>query len=68
MRYEDEVKGKAKQIKGTAKANVGRLLKDRDLESSGEVDRATARAQEKLGRGKRKVGEAIRDLGEKVAS
>ena len=68
MRYEDEVKGKAKQIKGTAKANVGRLVKDRDLESSGEVDRATGRAQEKLGRGKRKVGEAIRDLGEKVAS
>ena len=67
MRYEDEVKGKAKQIKGTAKANVGRLVKDRDLESSGEADRATGRTQEKLGKAKRKIGEAIEDLGEKVA-
>jgi len=67
MRYEDEVKGKAKQIKGTAKANFGKLLKDRDLESSGQADRATGRTQEKLGRAKRNIGEAMKDLGEKVA-
>ena len=40
MRYEDEVKGKAKQIKGTAKAELGKLTNDRDLESSGQADRA----------------------------
>jgi uncharacterized protein YjbJ (UPF0337 family) len=68
MRYEDEVKGKAKQVKGTAKANVGKLVNDRDLVSSGEADRAAGRTQEKLGKAKRKIGEAIEDLGEKVAS
>ena len=67
MRYEDEVKGKAKQIRGTAKANLGKLLKDRALESSGLADRDTGRMQEKLGRAKRNIGEAIQDLGEKVA-
>jgi len=67
MRYEDEVKGKAKQIRGTAKANVGKLLKDRDLESSGQADRDTGRTQEKLGRAKRNIGKTIQDLGEKVA-
>jgi len=67
MRYEDEVKGEAKQIKGTAKANVGEVLNDRDLESSGQADRATVRTHEKLGRAKRKIGEAMEDLGEKVA-
>jgi uncharacterized protein YjbJ (UPF0337 family) len=68
MRYENEAKGKAKQVKGTAKANVGKLVNDRDLEASGEADRAAGRTQEKLGKAKRKIGEAIEDLGDKIAS
>jgi len=68
MRYEDEIKGKAQQVKGTAKEKVGKLVNDPDLQSSGEVDRATGRTQEKLGKAKRKIGEAIEDLGEKIAS
>jgi len=68
MRYENEIKGKAKQVKGTAKAELGKLTGDRDLESSGDADRVEGRVQEKLGKAKRKVGEAIEDIGGKIAS
>ena len=68
MRYENEVKGKAKQVKGTAKAELGKLVDDRDLESSGHADRVEGRVQEKLGRAKRKIGEAVENLGDEIAS
>jgi len=68
MRYEDELKGKAKQVKGTAKAGLGKLTNDRELEDSGRADRAEGQVQEKFGKAKRKIGDAIEDLGEKIAS
>jgi len=68
MRYEDEIKGKAKQVKGTAKAELGKLTNDSDLESSGHGDRFQGRVQEKVGKAKRKVGEALEDLGGEIAS
>ena len=68
MRYEDEIKGKAKQVKGTAKAELGKLTNDPDLQSSGRADRVEGHVQEKLGKAKRKVGEAIEDLGGEIAS
>ncbi len=68
MRYEHEIKGKAKQVKGTAKAELGKLTNDRDLEQSGQADRAEGRVQETFGKAKRKVGEAIEDLGGEIAS
>jgi uncharacterized protein YjbJ (UPF0337 family) len=68
MRYENEIKGKAKQVKGTAKAELGKLTNDRDLESSGEADRAEGHVQETFGKAKRKIGEAIEDLGGEIAS
>ena len=68
MRYENEIKGKAKQVKGTAKAELGKFIDDGDLESSGEADRAEGRVQEKFGKAKRKIGEAIEDLGGNIAS
>jgi len=39
MRYENEIKGKAKQMKGTAKTELGKLVADRDLETSGRIER-----------------------------
>jgi uncharacterized protein YjbJ (UPF0337 family) len=68
MRYENEIEGKAKQVKGTAKTELGKLVDDRDLESSGRADRVEGRVQEKLGKAKRKVGEAVEDLGNEIAS
>ena len=68
MRYEDEVKGKGKQVKGAVKEELGKLTGDRDLENSGTADRAKGDVQEGYGKAKRKIGEAVEDLGDRIAS
>ena len=68
MRYEDEVKGKGKQVAGAAKVHLGKLAGDRDLQARGEQERLEGRVQNKVGKARRKVGEAIEDLGDKIAS
>lgn len=68
MKYEDEVKGKGKQVKGAVKEELGKLTGDRKLEDSGKVDRVEGDAQEGFGKTKRKIGEAVEDLGERIAS
>jgi len=68
MRYEDEVKGKGKQVIGKAKEHLGKVAGDRDLEESGKADRFEGSVQETVGKTRRKVGEAIEDLGDRIAS
>jgi uncharacterized protein YjbJ (UPF0337 family) len=68
MRYEDEVKGKGKQVAGRMKEGVGRLAGDRDLEDRGKQERFEGNVQEKAGKVRRKVGEALEDLGDRIAS
>jgi uncharacterized protein YjbJ (UPF0337 family) len=68
MRYEDEIKGKGKQVKGAVKEKLGKATGDRDLEDRGTADRAEGRVQEGFGKTKRKIGEAVEDLGERIAS
>ena len=68
MRYGDEVKGKGKQIAGTAKEHLGKLTGDRDLQERGEQERFAGKVQNKVGKARRKVGEAIEDLGDRIAS
>ena len=67
MRYEDELKGKGKQITGTAKEKLGKLTDNRDLEDEGVADRVEGDVQEKFGKAKRKIGEAVEDLGDRIA-
>ena len=67
MRYEDELKGKGKQIEGAAKENLGKLAGNRDLQDRGSAERGEGKVQEKVGKAKRKVGEVIEDLGHKIA-
>jgi len=62
----DEVKGKADQAKGRVKEAVGDLKNDQQLHDEGVADEAAGRVQESFGKGKRKVGEAIEDLGKDV--
>jgi uncharacterized protein YjbJ (UPF0337 family) len=62
----DEVKGKYDQAKGEAKETVGRAINDRDLEDEGRGDQAGGKVREGFGTARRKVGEAIEDLGESV--
>ena len=67
MKYEDEIKGKGKQVKGAAKEKLGRVAGNRDLEDEGRGDRFEGKVQEKLGKARRRVGEAIADAGKKIS-
>jgi uncharacterized protein YjbJ (UPF0337 family) len=68
MRYEDELKGKGKQITGAVKEELGKLAGNRDLEEKGSQERIEGKVEEKVGKVRRKVGEAVEDLGERFAS
>jgi uncharacterized protein YjbJ (UPF0337 family) len=62
----DEVKGKTDQLKGKIKQATGDLTDDEQLHDEGVKDEAAGKVQEGFGRGRRKLGEAIEDIGEKV--
>lgn len=62
----DELEGKAKEIKGRVKQGIGDLTDDENLRDEGVADEAEGDVQEGFGRGRRKVGEAIEELGEKI--
>jgi uncharacterized protein YjbJ (UPF0337 family) len=62
----DEIDGKAEQIKGKMKQAAGDLTDDEQLHDEGVADEAAGNVQEGFGRGRRKVGEAIEDIGEKL--
>jgi uncharacterized protein YjbJ (UPF0337 family) len=62
----DELDGKAEQLKGKFKQAAGDLADDQRLHDEGVADEAAGEVQEGFGRGRRKVGEAIEDLGEKL--
>jgi uncharacterized protein YjbJ (UPF0337 family) len=63
----DELEGKYDQAKGSVKETVGRAVNDRDLEAEGDADRAGGKVQEGFGKVKRKVGEAVEDLGDAIS-
>ncbi|HEY0544025.1 MAG TPA: CsbD family protein [Pyrinomonadaceae bacterium] len=62
----DEIEGKWDQAKGAVKENVGRAVDDRDMEAEGQADRAGGNIQEGFGTAKRKVGEAVEDIGDAI--
>jgi uncharacterized protein YjbJ (UPF0337 family) len=62
----DEVDGKLDQAKGSVKETLGRVTNDRDLESEGSADRTGGKVQEGFGTARRKVGEAIEDIGDSI--
>jgi uncharacterized protein YjbJ (UPF0337 family) len=62
----DELDGKAKQVKGKIKKSVGDLTDDEQLHDEGVADEAEGEVQEGFGRARRKVGQAIEDVGEKI--
>lgn len=62
----DELEGKFDQAKGKTKETIGRALDDQDLEHEGRADHAGGKVQEGFGKAKRKVGEAIEDVGEAI--
>ena len=62
----DELEGKGDQLKGKVKQGVGDLTDDERLHDEGVADEASGEVQETTGRARRKVGEAINDLGDKI--
>ena len=63
---QDELEGKLDQVKGRAKQEAGEITNDPDLINEGVDDQAGGELREGFGRTKRKVGEAIEDLGENI--
>ena len=62
----DEIKGKADHVKGRMKQAVGDLNNDEDLRNEGVADEAAWDVEQAFGKGRRKVGEALKDLGDKI--
>ena len=62
----DELNGQADQFKGKLKQAAGDLTDDDRLRDEGVADEAAGDAQEGFGRARRKVGEAVEDLGNKL--
>jgi uncharacterized protein YjbJ (UPF0337 family) len=62
----DEKEGRKDSVKGRVKEAAGALLDDPELQERGADERARGEAQETLGRVRRKAGEALEELGEKI--
>ena len=58
-----EIKGKINKAKGTVKETLGHAMGDRTMENHGAADRRKGRVQETVGKVRRKVGDAVKDLG-----
>ncbi|HEU4388839.1 MAG TPA: CsbD family protein [Blastocatellia bacterium] len=66
MWNKDEAEGKAKQIKGSVKRKLGEITNNRELENEGKVEQQKGNVQEKVGRARRKVGDAVKEVGKKI--
>jgi uncharacterized protein YjbJ (UPF0337 family) len=66
MWNKDELEGKGDQLKGRVKQAAGDLTNDEKLHNEGAADEIGGDVQQGLGKGRRKVGEAIKDLGDKI--
>ncbi len=62
----DEREGKSENLKGRVKEATGALLDDENLQKEGADQRAAGELQEDVGKLRRKAGEALEELGEKL--
>lgn len=62
----DEVKGAFDRAKGKVKETVGEAVGNERLEAEGNVDQAKGNVQQTYGKGRRKVGEAIENIGDSI--
>ena len=62
----DEVKGKIDEASGTVKEKTGRAVGDPILEDEGADQRASGKIEAGFGKARRKVGEAMKDAGDKL--
>lgn len=62
----DELDGKAEALKGRIKQATGDLTDDERLRNEGIEDEAAGDTQAAIGRGRRKAGEFIEDIGKSI--
>jgi uncharacterized protein YjbJ (UPF0337 family) len=62
----DELDGKADALKGRVKQGVGDLTDNDRLRDEGAADEAAGNIKEGFGKARRKVGDAIEDVGDKI--
>ena len=68
MRYEGELKGRAKQVKGRVKENLGKVTGDRAMRDEGEREQLEGKLHERASHARRVIGEIVEDVGEHIAS
>jgi len=66
MTNRDELDGKKDQVKGKVKQAWGDLTDNERLREEGAADEAAGEVQEGFGKARRKVGEAIEDIGDEI--
>jgi uncharacterized protein YjbJ (UPF0337 family) len=66
MPNRNEVKGKYEAVKGEVKEKVGHVIGDKRMERSGAAEHHAGEVRQQVGKIKRKVGEAIEDVGKFV--
>ena len=62
----DEFEGKLDRAKGEVKQAVGDMTDNQRLHDEGVVDETSGKIQEGFGEGRRKVGDAVEDLGDRI--
>ena len=62
----DELDGKVEQLKGKMKQAAGDMTDNERLHDEGVADEASGDVQEGFGRGRRKVGEAVEDIADRI--
>jgi uncharacterized protein YjbJ (UPF0337 family) len=62
----DEMEGKGDQVKGRAKQAWGDITNNERLHDEGVADEASGNVQEGFGKARRKVGEALDDVADKI--
>ena len=62
----DEFDGKVDQVKGRMKKGAGDVTDNDQLREEGAADEARGDVEEGFGKARRKVGDAITDVGDKL--
>ena len=62
----DEIEGKFERAKGSVKQGLGHMTGDEEMRSEGASDKLKGDVQEAWGGTKRKVGDALKDMGDAV--
>jgi uncharacterized protein YjbJ (UPF0337 family) len=62
----DELNGKSDQVKGKAKQAWGDVTDNERLHDEGVADETAGKVEEGFGKGRRKIGEALDDIADRI--